>query len=575
MNCRTDRRSQRWAGLALGTLALFGCGRPNWTRAPYDRVFQRVPAPILHTEPDPIVPTDWLPLFWYSSLGQLGHGLSPASYLPRELAGPGALDVNAFGKVPDSSWFQNRIGRAPLSLQEIRRGPNRHAPPATSRLLVKVGETGGVTPGFVVEDARGQDWIVKFDHPAFPGLASGAEVVSTKLLHAAGYFVPENHVVTVNIEAFELAPGATTLDDYNRTVPFTNLLLQEDLNQLNPSPTGQLRAMFSRALPGVPLGPAPFHGTRPDDPNDTIDHLRRRSLRGLWVFYAWLNNTDAKYSNSLDVFLRTTPKLGFVRHYLIDFGTALGATGKGPKPIKEGYEYTVDWASIEQRIATLGIQYPYWATVKRSPQRAVGNFEGRVFDPARWKPRYPCSIFQAADRKDTFWAGAILAHFGALEVAEAVSTGDYEEVEAAESITLSLLSRRNKLIAHAFRGTSPLDDPRVSRRNELRLTDLEVLAGLTDPSVVEYRWLLQWQRGGGEPIAMSAQTELAPKVQLQPVLEWLETDQARALDSEPFFTLSWWRRKRGESAWGPRLDVRLRLLESGRALPVGLEREYR
>src|SRR5690606_5855816 len=189
----------------------------------------------------------------------------------------------------------------------------------------------------------------------------------------------------------------------------------------------------SRFLPGVPVGPAPLRGTRPDDPNDRIVHERRRSLRGLWVFYAWINNTDAKYSNTLDMFQVVNDRAdrGYVKHYLIDFGTSFGATPGGPKPRFEGYEYKVDWAGMGQRLATLGIQYPYWATVHGTPFRSVGNYEARVFEPTRWKPKYLNPVFEAADEHDTFWAAAILARFGPMEIAAAVSSAQYSEPGAA------------------------------------------------------------------------------------------------------------------------------------------------
>ena len=73
------------------------------------------------------------------------------------------------------------------------------------------------------------------------------------------------------------------------------------------------------------------------------------------MFYAWINNTDAKYSNTLDMFNVTNPlaQTGYVKHYLIDFGTSFGGGPGGPKPRFEGYEYKVDWAGMGQRLANL------------------------------------------------------------------------------------------------------------------------------------------------------------------------------------------------------------------------------
>lgn len=538
-------------------------------------MYQSEPRPTEHDKPEPIAATDWVPTFWNSSFGQISRALSPATYVKRYTGGPRALDVNAFGKVPDSTWFQNRITRRKLSVAEIQRGPNLDPPPATEHLIVERGTTGGVTPGFYVVDARGQAWVIKFDHPGFPGLSSGAEVVATKLLYAAGYHVPQNHVANIDIKALKLGKHATTRDDYNRTVPFTRVALDEALDQLNPSPSGQLRAMFSRVLPGSPLGPFSLRGIRPDDPNDTIPHERRRSLRGLWLFYAWLNNTDAKYTNSLDVFIETDRDQGHIEHYLIDFGTSLGATPEGPKAIKEGYEYRLDWPEVAQRAVTLGIQYPYWSTVKRAPQRSVGTFEGEVFDPARWHPVWANVAFDAADRLDTFWAGSILAHFGPLEIAAAVSAGEYNEPGAAEVIAAILVQRRDKLLRFAFSGLTPLDDPTLSSNQELELTDLEVLAGLESPKNVEYRWVATWHGPGGKSLGISAKTTPRPALQLAPLLAWVQRQPAVAskLEEFPFFTITWQRRRTPEANFGPSLETHLRLLADGTPIVVGVDRD--
>ena len=43
---------------------------------------------------------------------------------------------------------------------------------------------------------------------------------------------------------------------------------------------GLLRASASRFVPGRPIGPFKYEGTRSDDPNDVIDHQDRRISLG-------------------------------------------------------------------------------------------------------------------------------------------------------------------------------------------------------------------------------------------------------------------------------------------------------
>jgi hypothetical protein len=52
-----------------------------------------------------------------------------------------------------------------------------------------------VTPGFLIEDSAGAKYLLKFDPPAYPELASGADVVVSKFFYALGYHVPENYIV--------------------------------------------------------------------------------------------------------------------------------------------------------------------------------------------------------------------------------------------------------------------------------------------------------------------------------------------------------------------------------------------
>ena len=54
-------------------------------------------------------------------------------------------------------------------------------------------------------------------------------------------------------------------------------------------------------ISGEPVGPFKYYGRRADDPNELSAHEHLRVLRGLYVFAAWLNHTDAKSLNSLDV----------------------------------------------------------------------------------------------------------------------------------------------------------------------------------------------------------------------------------------------------------------------------------
>ena len=52
----------------------------------------------------------------------------------------------------------------------------------------------GISPGLTVRDSTGTLYFVKFDPPSNPEMATGAEVISTRLFWALGFNVPENYL---------------------------------------------------------------------------------------------------------------------------------------------------------------------------------------------------------------------------------------------------------------------------------------------------------------------------------------------------------------------------------------------
>lgn len=541
-----------------------------WKQGPHDRQYQRVARPTPHAMPQRNADTDWWDHALHSTAIPLGRLASPSRYVGWAIGGRAALDVNDFGQVPDSPWFENRIGRRTLEPRALLDGPPGR-PPADGQLTIISGKPGGVTPGMVVRDTAGVVWFVKIDPPAYPELTTGAEIIADRLLWAAGYHVPEMHIVDLELRRLVLAPDARMLDEYTREVRMDEAALRTMLIHLNPSSKGRLRALFSRALPGIPIGSFSYEGTRTDDPNDVVPHERRRSLRGLWLFSAWINNTDTRRHNTLDTFIPVAKgaPLGHVRHHLLDFGDSLGATGSREKYVSEGYDELVDWREIGKNFLAAGLRYPYWVQVKRSPYRGVGVFEAEVFDPSRWRPRYPNPAFLEATPSDTFWAASILARFDRAHILAAVTAADYTEAGAADFVYRALRKRREKLLAYAFRNMLALDDPRVVDRYEVVLTDLEVLAGLRAPTD-GYRWTVRWNRTRARDTRLAEGETSGPSFDLRAAVAEAIRVGGDDFARDPYLTLSV-RRPRGE-AEGPQVEIQLRVVRD-HLLPVGLDRE--
>ena len=132
-----------------------------------------------------------------------------------------ALNVNTLGEVPDSSWFTNRIGVRDMSLDDVVNGPNQVDGPAPGMWRVTGRPDSGITPKFTIKDGRGDTYMIKLDPATNPELPSSVEVISTKIFHALGYWVPEDNIVTFDVSQLEVAPGARIPTDTGEKRPIT------------------------------------------------------------------------------------------------------------------------------------------------------------------------------------------------------------------------------------------------------------------------------------------------------------------------------------------------------------------
>lgn len=387
-------------------------------------------------------------------------------------------NVDARGEVPDSTWYENRHASRRMSIAELVRGAGDANPPSPGPWTVIAAKREGVTPGFEIRDARGRKYLLKFDPPECPELASGAEVVSSKFFYALGYHVPENYIVT--FDRARLVAAA----DGNGGEQIGEDDIDRELSFLRKDAQGRYRALASLYLEGKPLGPFLFHGMRGDDPEDAIPHEHRRELRGLYVMSAWLNHTDSKAGNTLDM-LVTEQGRRRVKHYLIDFGATLGSATIQAKSPRQGHEYMVELKPSLAQLITLGIYVPKWARAKLPEHPAVGSFEAEVFEPDKWKPNYPNPAFENRLPDDIRWGARKVTAFRDDEIRAIVATGRYSDPRAAEWIARTLIERRDK-IARAF--AAPAPGPGGFRINGSRL-EFESPGGGRGTEDLRVQWL--------------------------------------------------------------------------------------
>jgi hypothetical protein len=365
-----------------------------------------------------------------------------------------AVNVNTLDEVPDSTWFTNRLGRASMTLDELAKGPDTGSGPAAGPWTIVSGKTEGRSPGLTIRDATGQIYFIKFDPPSNPEMASGAEVIATKFLHAAGYHVPENYITTIHRESLVIGDQARVVED-GRKRPMRPGDIDVVLKKSAQNADGSYRVLASRGLEGTPVGPFRYYGTRPDDPNDIHPHEHRRELRGLLVLAAWLNHDDSRAVNTLDMLVRRDGRT-VVRHHLIDFGSTLGSGSTRSQSTRAGNEFIWESRPTFITMLTLGFYVRPWLKVEYPDIPAVGRFEGTYFTPEDWKPEYANAAFENARPEDRFWGATIAARFSDDAVRAIVGTAKFSDSRATEYLTKVLVQRKQKVLNAWLNATNPV-----------------------------------------------------------------------------------------------------------------------
>ena len=401
-----------------------------------------------------------------------------------------ALNVNTVDEVPDSSWFTNRIGRTEMSAADIVRGPDRMNGISLDGWVVSGGKSSGVQPGFRMSDPAGQIYQIEVDPPDNPELASGAEMIGTAFYHAFGYNVVDVYLAEIDRASLVISEKATIRDPLNgRRRALKKYDLDTVFERAARLANGRYRVLVSRFAPGRPLGNFRYYSTRPDDPNDVVQHEHRRELRGARVFAAWLNHDDSRGVNSLDL-LETTNGRSWVKHYMFDFGSILGSGTVYAQRHRPGNEYIYESKPGWLTLITFGLYVRPWMTIDYPEvPSSVGRIEADRFDPLEWKPEYPNAAFDNMRPDDAFWAARIVSKFSDQAIRAVVEKAKYSDPAATDYLTRTLITRRDKVVAAWINQVCPVVDVTLSGDGTLRFSSAAIQARAATP--VE-RYEVQW-----------------------------------------------------------------------------------
>jgi hypothetical protein len=488
--------SRRRLGLLVLATALAACGhtmRPFSARPIVWEDADRKPFP---KKPDLYES----PLGWNGADKTLLMPITDALWLK---LGREAIDVNAVDEVPDSSWFANRLSRAPMTPEEMARGQCQGLPPDQDfPWTVVSAKLEGQTAGVRIRSASGVGYFLEFDFPRQPEMASAADVIGSRIYHAAGF-----HAVCDRIVFFEskdlLVPPPKSDDTGKDETAKKKRVSRETLDailQIAPrAPDGRFRGMASQVAEGEPLGPWKYEDVRSDDPNDVIPHEDRREVRATRVLTAWLNHYDTGENNTLAMWIPVPSGGGYVLHDTIDWNDSLGFLFPIDALTRRlGYSYYFDMGAISRDFWTFGaVERPYERVQFGKTGAILGYFDDAEFDPEDWHPGYPNPAFSRMTERDAAWMARIVARFSDAHLKAIVAEAKISHPVVVEELLRILAGRRDRILRRWLTRLSSFTDPTVRERDggfELCLSDRAEEAGLGAPPAPSASvWLSQKQ----------------------------------------------------------------------------------
>lgn len=474
-----------------------------------------------------------------------------------------ALDTDNFDEVIDSTWFFNRIGRKTMSAAQIAAGPAPGERMSESGpLQVTAARYEGEMPRLMVRDVKGKRYGLKLELPRLKGIPTGAEVISSLILGAAGYNVPLDYISMVDIGRLTPAAGAVYRDEYARINTLDSEVLARIVGKAALDKKGQARAVVSVVPEGTLMGPFSFDGKRHGDRNDRLPHEHRRELRAYKLFAAMQNNMKSAWGSTMDMFVRSEGEKGYLLHYIYDFSGTFGRTGDwaeipAPEPPGES------GASAFLGIVTLGLV--------RSEKEAVSSkygFLGPVgFNPEKWRPAIDNAASSFMTRADAFWAGRVIMRFSDEVIDAIVARAELPDAEVRRYVAAALKARRDMIGRYAFALVNPLDEFELENTGGAAVVTFEDLAlkyGFEKQQGTEYRSMLRGQMG---------RAELTPWQKSDGRKAVVGADAISKVKPRKLHTLRIQTRRQGEQWWGPSVDLYVERDGDGLKL-LGLKRRY-
>ena len=278
-------------------------------------------------------------------------------------------------------------------------------------------------------------------------------------------------------------------------------------------------------------------------------------------------------SNSLDVYTDE----GFVKHYLIDFGSTIGSSSDKPMLPEIGFETSFDVTQMFLNLITLGFNVKAWERPREIRFSSIGNFTAKNFHPQKYEFINPNPAFKNMTNRDGFWGAKLVMSFTEEQIRAAAAEGQYTDPRAEEYLVQTLIERQRIIGRFWFNRMNPLDRFELRKAQdggqELCFVDLAVESGLENPEQLQYRYDLKI---GNKKIYLAKSFTYPPCVSLSPDLLSLKTGSKKreSLSQLDIWELTFQKKRRASGKWSKWVKVYLsQNITAQKLILLGIQRQ--
>ncbi len=171
-----------------------------------------------------------------------------------------------------------------------------------------------------------------------------------------------------------------------------------------------------------------------------------------------MNHSDIQEDQTLDMWVDDPARPGrhYLRHYILDFGKAIGVSGRQNEWQYIGHAEQFDFDYMFRSLLSLGLWKRPWEDVVAPELPGVGLFDVASYNPGAWRTNSQYWPFKDADRFDAFWGAKLIMRFTRDQLQAIVEEARLPDA-SRDYLVDTLVARQRATAKYWFKRVSPLD----------------------------------------------------------------------------------------------------------------------